>query len=214
MFSSRKILSAITILLTQLLVFVESWSILPLGRCGQPLVQATKLFSQKFQTRGGIRVGTAIACSSQLGDEKIQHDRKIPMEPRPDFSAEEVMHFILEGLKYNDFPEVDSGLKRCFAFSNSMCRSAVGGDEGRAGGTTVEHFIKYASNPTFQSLVNCESYKQEEMNFLPPSPTRGALATQVNDRGDEREEGKKRHRFSSHSCVLLRKEGLLNRDAG
>ncbi|EKX32478.1 hypothetical protein GUITHDRAFT_148590 [Guillardia theta CCMP2712] len=129
--------------------------------------------------RGHVGTRTIVACLPQRDGDSLVHVSKLPMEPSPEFSAEEVMYYILEGLKHNDFPEIDAGLKRCFAFSNNMCRSAVGGDDSRAGGTTVEHFIKYASNPTFQSLVRCEKYEREDMNFLPSSPTRGALATQI-----------------------------------
>jgi len=45
----------------------------------------------------------------------------------------------------------DAGLEVCFHFSNDRCRAAIGG--------SLDNFNEYASNPTFDYLINCESWK-------------------------------------------------------
>jgi hypothetical protein len=61
-----------------------------------------------------------------------------------------------------------------------MCRAAVGGDGvSRAGGASFEDFVKYAQNPTFQSMVGCTGFERQPVNVIPGSETRGALATQL-----------------------------------
>jgi hypothetical protein len=79
-------------------------------------------------------------------------------EPSPDISPEDVMLCLMRGLKYNDIPEPNSGLERCFNFADNMCRAAIGGDGGRTGShvVTLENFIEYAQNPTFSTMTNCK----------------------------------------------------------
>lgn len=79
-------------------------------------------------------------------------------EPSPDISPEDVMLCLMRGLKYNDIPEPNSGLERCFNFADNMCRAAIGGDGGKTGShvVTLENFIKYAQNPTFSTMTNCK----------------------------------------------------------
>ncbi|KAG8467267.1 hypothetical protein KFE25_000583 [Diacronema lutheri] len=79
----------------------------------------------------------------------------------------------MDSLARNNFPEVDSGLATCFAFSNDMCRAAVG--------ASLDEFVKFARNPIFGSMVNCESWRAEPVNLVGNggTPTRGAMATQL-----------------------------------
>lgn len=91
----------------------------------------------------------------------------------------------MDALAKNNFPECDSGLATCFAFSNDLCRAAVGG--------SLEDFVKFANNPVFGSMVDCNSWRAEPLNFVGEpggTPTRGAMATQlvhvVSSRGQPR----------------------------
>jgi hypothetical protein len=94
-------------------------------------------------------------------------------EPSLSLGPADVVEACMNALVRNDFPEVDSGLATCFAFSNDMCRAAVGG--------SLDDFCKYAKNPTFQTLVNCRVWRAEPVNFIGggATPTRGAMATQT-----------------------------------
>ena len=77
-------------------------------------------------------------------------------------------------------PSPNAGLERCFNFADNMCRAAVGGSSSsNAAGTTLEAFIKYASNPVFAKMVGCAGFEFEEVSVLAGSETRGALATCV-----------------------------------
>mmetsp|Transcript_28632 Transcript_28632/g.58531 ORF Transcript_28632/g.58531 Transcript_28632/m.58531 type:complete len:243 (-) Transcript_28632:186-914(-) len=115
----------------------------------------------------------------RLSDNIVSVD-SLPDFPDPSLKPEDVVLGLVRGLQHNDDPEQDSGLRRCFYFSNDMCKAAVGGDgEGRAGGVSVENFIKYAKNPTFNSMVYCTAFHREPLNIIPGTETRGAMATQV-----------------------------------
>lgn len=89
----------------------------------------------------------------------------------------------MDALAANNFPDINSGLATCYAFSNGMCRAAVG--------ASVEEFIVYAQNPVFQSMVDAQKWRADPINILESTtPTRGAMATQmvhvVSRRGDTR----------------------------
>lgn len=132
---------------------------------------------------------SALKCSEsdteiQDGDFQALSDNaadvmSLPMHPDPNMKPEDVILALVRGLQFNDVPEPDSGLRRCFEFSCDMCKAAVGGVESRAGGASVETFIKYAKNPTFQSMLDCTSFKRGPINVIAGTETRGALATQV-----------------------------------
>lgn len=80
------------------------------------------------------------------------------------------MEICMNALEKNDLE--NSGLATCFAFSNDMCRAAVGG--------SLEDFVQYARNPTFGSLLNCRQWRAEPLQLVNTcTPTRGPMATQV-----------------------------------
>uniref|UniRef100_A0A6T8NBT7 Uncharacterized protein n=1 Tax=Hemiselmis andersenii TaxID=464988 RepID=A0A6T8NBT7_HEMAN len=135
-------------------------------------------------TRGRPR-GAVWMCEQQPVAVKDEADEfaalGLPMEPLVDLSPDDVILALNRGLRFNDVPNNNSGLERCFNFANSMCRAAVGGDGGKTGSHVVslEQFIKYADNPTFGSMCNNQGFEREKVNIIPGTPTRGALATQV-----------------------------------
>ena len=46
-------------------------------------------------------------------------------QPSADYPPEEVLRFVLTGLKFNDTPKPNTGLRRWFAFSNDQCRCSI-----------------------------------------------------------------------------------------
>jgi hypothetical protein len=92
--------------------------------------------------------------------------------PDPKLSPEDVVRTCMDALQRNDFPEINSGLATCYAFSNDMCRAAVG--------ASVEDFCKYARNPVFQTMVNSDRWDAAPVSIVgSATPTRGAMATQM-----------------------------------
>mmetsp|Transcript_12045 Transcript_12045/g.30134 ORF Transcript_12045/g.30134 Transcript_12045/m.30134 type:complete len:224 (+) Transcript_12045:122-793(+) len=130
-------------------------------------------------------LGAAWMCEKQPVAVKDEADEfaalSLPMEPSVDLSPDDVILALNRGLRFNDLPNKDSGLERCYNFANTMCRAAIGGDGGKTGSHVVslEQFIKYANNPTFGSMFNNKGFEREEVNVIEGTPTRGALATQV-----------------------------------
>lgn len=94
-------------------------------------------------------------------------------EPSPSLGPDEVVRLCMDALLRNDFPEIDSGLATCYAFSNDMCRASVGG--------SLDDFCKYAKNPTFQTMCRASAWRAEPLNLVGggATPTRGAMATQM-----------------------------------
>lgn len=129
------------------------------------------------QTARRPRLCRVTASADAVLDEQFSV-MQFPMQPSSEISPEDVVRYILSGLQHNDLPEKDAGLRRWFAFSNNMCRASVAGD-GADQGEWADNFVKYARNPTFDAMVNLDSYEREAMNILEGTPTRGALATQI-----------------------------------
>mmetsp|Transcript_25338 Transcript_25338/g.29845 ORF Transcript_25338/g.29845 Transcript_25338/m.29845 type:complete len:254 (+) Transcript_25338:87-848(+) len=91
-------------------------------------------------------------------------------QPTPDLTPEEVVNLCMDTLKDNDNPTTNAGLEICFNFSSDRCRAANGG--------TLQDFIKFAGNPTFQSLINAVEWKTLSVGSeIPGTPTRGAMKT-------------------------------------
>lgn len=91
-------------------------------------------------------------------------------QPTPDLLPEEVVNLCMEMLKDNDNPTIDAGLEVCFNFSSDRCRAANGG--------TLQDFINFAGNPTFQSLIDAHEWKSLSVGSeIPGTPTRGAMKT-------------------------------------
>jgi len=91
-------------------------------------------------------------------------------QPTPDLLPEEVVNLCMDTLKENDSPTTNAGLEICFNFSSDRCRAANGG--------TLQDFINFAGNPTFQSLINAVEWKTLSVGSeIPGTPTRGAMKT-------------------------------------
>lgn len=60
----------------------------------------------------------------------------------------------------------NDALEVCFTFSSDRCRAAVGG--------TLDAFVRYADNPVFGTLLNCDSYEIISLGpIIPPSSSSG-----------------------------------------
>eukprot|EP00536_Pseudo-nitzschia_multiseries_P008969 jgi/Psemu1/325431/estExt_fgenesh1_pg.C_2390011 len=63
-----------------------------------------------------------------------------------------------------------AGLEMCYNFSSDSCRMANGG--------SLESFLRYANNPTFQSMVRCDRWELVNVGpEIPGTNTRGAMRT-------------------------------------
>lgn len=90
--------------------------------------------------------------------------------PSVDITPENVVSLCMDSLQTNDEPIVNTGLQVCFNFSSDSCRAANGG--------SLEAFMAYASNPTFQSLLNNKDWKVLSVGpEIPGTNTRGAMKT-------------------------------------
>lgn len=143
-------------------------SLLTLASLGLPTRAANAIAFHEFVARGGRAAAPsarrAVVCASNAPVAAAQ--------PDPSLAPEDVVRLCMEALARNDFPECNSGLATCYAFSNDMCRAAVGG--------SLEEFVKFARNPIFGSMVNHNSWRADPINLVGGgTPTRGAMATQL-----------------------------------
>lgn len=94
---------------------------------------------------------------------------ELPM-PNQSMLPLDVVSICMDYLQKNDDPKQDSGLEVCYNFSSDSYRASNGG--------SLENFLRYANNPTFQSMVNCKEW--EVLNVGPEiegTNTRGAMMT-------------------------------------
>jgi hypothetical protein len=91
-------------------------------------------------------------------------------QPNSEVSPEELVELCMTYLQYNDLACENSGLEVCYNFSSDRCRAANGGN--------LDQFIRYANNPTFQSMVGALDWKILSVGTeIPGTPTRGAMKT-------------------------------------
>jgi len=103
--------------------------------------------------------------------------------PNPEIASEKIVPICMDALQRNNEPFINAGLETCFNFSSDACRAALGGN--------LEAFIRYANNPTFGSLIDCQGYKIVSVGpEIPGTQTRGAMQTMLIDvttkKGQER----------------------------
>ena len=91
--------------------------------------------------------------------------------PHPDLNAEQVTKICMDALQCRP---ASQSLEICFNYSSDRCRASVGG--------SLEEFVRYADNPVFGSLVNCEGYDIVSIGPIIPGGThRGAMQTVLVD---------------------------------
>jgi hypothetical protein len=90
--------------------------------------------------------------------------------PASDLNAENVVIACIDAMLQNDVPWSNAGLETCFDFSSDRCRAGLGG--------SLDEFISYASNPTFGSMINAQSYEILSVGpIIAGTATRGAMQT-------------------------------------
>lgn len=91
--------------------------------------------------------------------------------PKPELDAVQVATLCMNALKTM---KASDSLEICFNFSSDRCRAAVGG--------TLEEFVRYAANPSFGPLVNCDDYEIVSIGPVIPGGThRGEMQTVLMD---------------------------------
>mmetsp|Transcript_41287 Transcript_41287/g.64517 ORF Transcript_41287/g.64517 Transcript_41287/m.64517 type:complete len:165 (-) Transcript_41287:519-1013(-) len=77
--------------------------------------------------RGRVALGCANSDTQESSGEEKAAMRiiNLPSEPHPDFAPDQVILGLLTALKHNDTPDENTGLKKCFAYSNDMCRVCI-----------------------------------------------------------------------------------------
>lgn len=107
-------------------------------------------------------------------------------QPNPEVTPEDLVELCMTYLQYNDLACENSGLEVCFSFSSDRCRASNGG--------SMENFVRYANNPTFQSMVGALDWKILNVGTeISGTPTRGAMKTILVDVSPYKE--KKHRRF-------------------
>lgn len=150
------------------------------------IVKNTKSFERTFSIPHRSNINWSSTSLRGLDFEAIENDEEcdfgtdpnrrlpdrcieLPM-PNESLSAVDVVSICMEYLQNNDEPKQNSGLEVCFNFSSDSCQAANGG--------SLENFLNYANNPTFQTMVNCKEW--EVLNVGPEiagTNTRGAMKT-------------------------------------
>lgn len=82
--------------------------------------------------------------------------------PTPELDGLQVVNICMEALQEKT---ANAALEVCFGFSSDRCRAAVGG--------TLEEFVRYADNPVFGTLVNCDTYKILSVGPIIPGASSG-----------------------------------------
>mmetsp|Transcript_10110 Transcript_10110/g.14304 ORF Transcript_10110/g.14304 Transcript_10110/m.14304 type:complete len:210 (+) Transcript_10110:49-678(+) len=94
--------------------------------------------------------------------------------PNCDIDAPGVVKTCMDALSKNSQPYSNAGLEVCFNFSSDRCRASMGG--------TLEEFIRFATNPTFGSMVDAQSWEVVSTGpIIEGTQTRGAMQTQLID---------------------------------
>lgn len=161
MFSCQ--LSIAVVVQTLLLASVDAFAIH--GRSCSAVARSTqtRLFDIEDTSNSEGDVLDVPAVGSGLDEEFVAF-------PSREYEASEVVDLCMNALLQNESPYANAGLEVCWNFSSDRCRAAQGG--------SLEHFIEFADNPVFGSMVNAESWAVvNEGNLIPGTPTRGAMHT-------------------------------------
>jgi len=90
--------------------------------------------------------------------------------PSPSYEGTEIVDICMNALLHNSEPYDNAGLEVCWNFSSDRCRAAQGG--------SFDHFIEFAGNPVFASLVNAKEWSVLTFgNVIPGTQTRGPMQT-------------------------------------
>lgn len=87
---------------------------------------------------------------------------QLDVYPTPELDALQVVTLCMDTLQTKTSNEA---LEVCFEFSSDRCRAAVGG--------TLEQFVRYADNPVFGTLVNCDGYEIISVGPIIPGSSNG-----------------------------------------
>ncbi len=82
--------------------------------------------------------------------------------PTPELDGLQVVTLCMDALQ---MASSNDALEVCFTFSSDRCRAAVGG--------TLEQFVRYADNPVFGTLVNCDGYEIISVGPIIPGASNG-----------------------------------------
>ena len=110
------------------------------------------------------------AGSTPLEPPHVQDTASTPELSQETMTGVDVVKQCMDALLQNDVGYENSGLEVCFDFSSDRCRAALGG--------SLEEFILHASNPTFGSMINANTYEILNVgSVIGASMTRGAMQT-------------------------------------
>jgi hypothetical protein len=128
-----------------------------------PIIPAT---TSRSNMNNYARLFTASSSSSSSASSSNQI-ATTATTPNPDLDAIQVATLCMDALKLNN---PNDALETCFVFSSDRCRAAVGGN--------LEEFLRYANNPVFSSLVECDDYEIVNTGpVIPGGPHRGEMQT-------------------------------------
>ena len=91
----------------------------------------------------------------------------------------DVVEFVCSGLQNNDRGDNNDGMRRLYQFVTPQGRCYMAPPppyQGRVEGVDEEFFVETACDPVF-ALMGCDSYAIVESTSVPPTMTRGGLAT-------------------------------------
>lgn len=110
------------------------------------------------------------AGSTPLEPPHVQDTASTPELSQETMTGVDVVKQCMDALLQNDVGYENSGLEVCFDFSSDRCRAALGG--------SLEEFLLHASNPTFGSMINANTYEILNVgSVIGASMTRGAMQT-------------------------------------
>ena len=102
----------------------------------------------------------------------------LPTLPSAILSAQEVITAIVRGLQYNDVPEPNAGLVRCYEFMDLQCKKLVTGYGNVPEERTLAKFVHYAAtSPKIRPFMEASSIDIGTVSTIPPTQTRGEIAT-------------------------------------
>ena len=101
----------------------------------------------------------------------------LPTEPSADLTAEDVLRAVFYGLQFNDFPDVNSGLKRCYEFMDPSCIHLIMARP-KAEDRTLHKFVDAAAkSPKLSSFIGAKSIAFGALTTVEATPTRGELVS-------------------------------------
>ena len=97
----------------------------------------------------------------------------LPSGPSPELTPVDVVLTLCSGLKNNDVPNPNDGVRRVHEFTTFECRAALTSRKGARSG--VERFVEHAA---LHALPGCSSYALAgEPTIIAGTQTRGAMAS-------------------------------------